>query len=338
MAVRVALYSANMRVAEGRPRRVQRDAEVVRLLLADQLPQHRAEDQHRVARHAPGRGEVARPRGRRGRCASARRRCRSSHGSGSRRTPAGRRATRAPRTHRRRRSRGPRRCGGGSRPGTPRARVARARVATRAGIGPGQLQRVGRARAEQAQGGGDAAQEPVVLAQRGARSAPAGRPTRARPASAAAVRGARGPRDARRRGRSCSAWARNSTSTSPPRPNLTCQRPGVSLPSSTSMRVRTSRISLSALRRQRRAVHEPPQRRPHRAAEAADRRGRAARASASAAPRGRRGPHSTVAARRARPRSRCPCCRGAGAGRPAKATPAGVMSPSAPASRSTAPL
>ena len=47
------------RVAERRTRRIQRDAEVVGLLLADELPEHRAQDQHRVARHALRRREVA---------------------------------------------------------------------------------------------------------------------------------------------------------------------------------------------------------------------------------------------------------------------------------------
>ena len=47
------------RVAERRPRGIQRDPEVIGLLLADELPQHRAEDQHGVARDALGRREIA---------------------------------------------------------------------------------------------------------------------------------------------------------------------------------------------------------------------------------------------------------------------------------------
>ena len=46
-------------VAKGRARRIEGDAEVVGLFLADELPEHRREDQHRVARHAPGGREIA---------------------------------------------------------------------------------------------------------------------------------------------------------------------------------------------------------------------------------------------------------------------------------------
>ena len=53
------LVLREQRVAERRARRIERDAEVVGLLFADQLPQHRAEDEHRVTRHALRRREVA---------------------------------------------------------------------------------------------------------------------------------------------------------------------------------------------------------------------------------------------------------------------------------------
>src|SRR5207247_163536 len=72
-------------------------------------------------------------------------------------------------------------------------------------------------------------------------------PARASPRSAAGVAG---PRASTRSPpwTSWSACVRNSTSTSPPRPYLTFERPRVSRPSSTSMRLRTSAISFSCAR------------------------------------------------------------------------------------------
>ena len=94
--------------------------------------------------------------------------------------------------------------------------------------------------------------------------------------------------------------------------------------------------ALAAAARRRRAAGAS---RRTRRAEARDRRGPGARASASGAPRGRRAPHSTVrGASRLTPRSRCPCCPGAGADPRRRPRRPRVMSPSAPASRSTAPL
>src|SRR5437667_10114293 len=46
-------------IPEGRPRRIPGDPEVLGLLLADELPQHRGQDQHGVARYTLGRREIA---------------------------------------------------------------------------------------------------------------------------------------------------------------------------------------------------------------------------------------------------------------------------------------
>src|SRR5262245_47125564 len=73
------------------------------------------------------------------------------------------------------------------------ARAEAERAGHARGHGAGQLERVGRARAEQPERGRDAAQEPVVLDQRG--SSVGGE--RAGPAQRAQRRGSRGPADGR---------------------------------------------------------------------------------------------------------------------------------------------
>ena len=224
---------------------------------------------------------------------------------------------RAPLTSARRdrRARGPTPRGGGSRRGSPCARDSRGVLASRAGFGPA-TSRVSDGRVPKSRRPSETRRRKRYCSAGVASARAAGAPPpRSRGWRAGCWRGGRP--GAAPRGASASAWVMNSTSTRPPRPNFTWKRPGVSLPSSRSIRSRSSRISFrsgGAAPRARRAGRGCARRTARPSARiAADQPGARQRLALP-----RIGPLAVVALERVdgSRRSRCPSSRGAGAGPP----------------------